>query len=267
MSGGAEIALFRQQTNIAGLCKELVLKSVVTIAQRKYVRVEGWTSIATCYGYIPTIESVTETDSGMLAVAALRRLSDLQLISRAEGFVGKDEALWYGGTEVHFNKYKNTEETITRPPRNEYAVRSMAQTRAVAKVCRNACSAIVVLMQENLETTPAEEIPEAQAEIVQPTEPPKSVAESMKRAEATGPAENPDLESQPLTRANYEGGKWKTVVIHFGENYKGKALGDLTRGQLNGWLNWTPKPYKGKVADADKALRLALDVSAIETAE
>lgn len=66
-------------------------------------------------------------------------------------------------------------------------------------------------------------------------------------------------------REEFEGGKWAEVAIHFGKNYKGVKLGDMTKQQLAGWLKWTPTAFNGSIAAADRRLRIALDVAAVES--
>lgn len=52
------------------------------------------------------------------------------------------------------------------------------------------------------------------------------------------------------------------VTIHFGKN-KDKALRDLSENTLAWYVKeWQPKPFKGKVSQADTNLRLALDIIA-----
>jgi hypothetical protein len=79
-------------------------------------------------------------------------MSDGQLISTAEGFVGEDEAVWFGG-QVDNKSY---------PKRAEYAIRAMAQTRAISRACRSAFAHVVVMMNKGLATTPAEEVYDAE---------------------------------------------------------------------------------------------------------
>jgi hypothetical protein len=66
-------------------------------------------------------------------------MSDGAEIARAEGFLGDDESVW-----------------AKRPV---YARRAMVQTRAISRACRSAFAHVVVLIDANLSTTPAEEIP------------------------------------------------------------------------------------------------------------
>ena len=62
----------------------------------------------------------------------------------------------------------------------------------------------------------------------------------------------------------FRDGAWKEVAIHFGKNYKGVALGSMSKSALSGWLKWEPKPFNGKIDPADALLRLALDAAAEE---
>lgn len=143
--------LVRQSTDIAHLCREIVVASAVAIQGRKYVRVEGWQAIATAHGCVASARDVHRVEGGMVATGEIRRMQDGQLIATAEGFVGEDEPTWFGG------KAPNGK---TLPKRPEYAIRAMAQTRAISRACRGCFAHVVVLMNEGLSTTPAEEVPE-----------------------------------------------------------------------------------------------------------
>lgn len=135
-------ALMRRSTDVASVCKAIVLKTALTISGRKYVKVEGWEAIASAHGCLASaqdVERVEPPDGGYRAIAVLRRIADGQELARAEGFVGDDEKTW--------------------AQRAVYARRAMAQTRAISRVCRAAFAHVVVLMDANLETTPAEEVP------------------------------------------------------------------------------------------------------------
>ncbi len=142
--------LVRQSTDIASLCKDIVVASSVTIQGRKYVRVEGWQSIATAHGCVASAKDVKRVEGGMVATGEIRRMQDGQLIATAEGFVGEDEPTWYGGRMG----------SKTLPKRPEYAIRAMAQTRAISRACRGCFAHVVVLMNAGLSTTPAEEVPD-----------------------------------------------------------------------------------------------------------
>ena len=145
-------ALITQATDVAGVCSEIVKRTAQQIQGRKYVRVEGWQSIAAAYGCVASSKNVERVKGGVRAVGELHRVADGALIATAEGFVGEDEPTWYGGTITSYGKEK------TLPKRPDFAIQAMAQTRAISRVCRSAFAFVVVLIDGNLSTTPAEEM-------------------------------------------------------------------------------------------------------------
>lgn len=154
----ADVDAYRASTEAANLCKDIVLATSVTIQRRQYVPVEGWQAIAIAHGCAAASRGVERVDGGIRAVGEVRRMSDGQLISTAEGFVGEDEVVWFGG-QIDNKSY---------PKRAEYAIRAMAQTRAISRACRSAFAHVVVMMNKGLATTPAEEVYDAETgEILQ----------------------------------------------------------------------------------------------------
>jgi hypothetical protein len=161
---------YRQSTDAAGLCRDIVVKTAKPIQGRKFVSVEGWQAIAIAHGCAAGARDVERVDGGVRAIGEVRRMSDGQVIATAEGFVGEDEPTWYGGETVSYGKKK------VLPKRADYAIRAMAQTRAISRACRSAFAHVVVMIDEGLSTTPAEEVPdggfvEAQYEEVQKSRP------------------------------------------------------------------------------------------------
>lgn len=144
---------YRASTDAAELCKSIVVETAMAIQGRKYVKVEGWQAIALAHGCSAGARDVEKIDGGVRAIGEVRRMSDGALISQAEGFVGEDEPTWYGGETV--TKWGKK----TLPPRPAYAIRAMAQTRAISRACRSAFAHVVVMMNAGLSTTPAEEVP------------------------------------------------------------------------------------------------------------
>jgi hypothetical protein len=144
---------YRASTDAASLCKAIVVNSAMTIQNRKYVKVEGWQAIAIAHGCTGSARDVEVVEGGVRAVGEIRRMSDGTIIATAEGFVGEDEPTWYGGTVTSYGKSK------TLPKRPDYAIRAMAQTRAISRACRSAFAHVVVMMDAGLSTTPAEEVP------------------------------------------------------------------------------------------------------------
>ena len=103
---------------------------------KKYVKVEGWTTLAVMMGVVAREVSTSEDNGVYTAVVELVRMSDGACISRASAECGEEKP-WN-----------------TRP---RYARRSMAQTRATGKACRLAFSWVMSLA--GYEPTPLEEMP------------------------------------------------------------------------------------------------------------
>ena len=144
-------ALMRRATDVAGICREIVLKTAVTIQGRKFVRVEGWESIAIAHGCFAGAENAERVYDdqgnhiGYKAKGVLRNAHG-DIIATGEGFVGFDE---------HDRKGNPTWKG-----RDEYAGRAMAQTRAISRTCRGVFAHVIVLIDSGLSTTPAEEVPD-----------------------------------------------------------------------------------------------------------
>jgi hypothetical protein len=149
-------ALYRVSTDAAALCREIVLATSSNIQGRKYVAVEGWQSIALAHGCAASSGDVTRMEDGSVsAVGRVIRIDTGTVISSAEGYVGADEATWFGGPVT--DKWGKTK---ILPKRADYAIRAMAQTRAISRACRSAFAHVVVMMNVGLSTTPAEEVPD-----------------------------------------------------------------------------------------------------------
>ena len=109
-----------------------------TINGKKYVQVEGWSTLGAMMGVLPREVEVYERENGDFeATVELIRTSDCAVVGRASSIVSGDEKLWKG--------------------RERYARRSMAVTRATGKAYRLGFSWIMSLA--GYEPTPAEEMP------------------------------------------------------------------------------------------------------------
>jgi len=146
--------MMRRATDVAGVCRDIVLKTACNIQGKKYIKAEGWMSIATAHGCIAGSRNVQKVEGGWTAIGEIRRISDGALLSTAEGFVGTGEKRWSKA--------------------DEYACRAMAQTRAISRACRAAFAHVVILMDAGLSTTPYEEVPEGG---FKDSEPPQSHSE------------------------------------------------------------------------------------------
>lgn len=154
-----QVGHHRQATEVASLCKEIVTKTAQNIQGRRYVRVEGWQSVANAFGCVASAKDVERTETGFRAIGQVRKMDTGAVIAEAEGFVGDDERTW--------------------SKRDEYAKRAMAQTRAISRACRSAFAFVVTMMDAGLETTPAEEVrSEGFADAPRPASPVRYQAQS-----------------------------------------------------------------------------------------
>lgn len=133
--------IISKATSIANSLAPLVEKAKLynMIQGKKYVRAEGWTTMAAMLGIFPQTEYCRKLDReheiAYEARIVLKHISGL--------VVGAGEAI-----------------CSDKEPSNrslEYAIASMAQTRAVGKACRLSFSWIMAL--SGYEVTPAEEMP------------------------------------------------------------------------------------------------------------
>lgn len=144
------VEAYRASTEAAALCRDIVIATSSSIQGRAYVSVEGWQAIARAHGCAAGARDVEKVEGGVRAIGEVRDIHTGALIATAEGFVGEDEPTWFGG-QVRGK---------TLPKRAEYAIRAMAQTRAMSRACRSAFAHVVVMMKAGLQTTPLEEIPD-----------------------------------------------------------------------------------------------------------
>jgi len=130
--------------NIADAVSDIVEKQKLydKIKDKKYVRCEGWTTMGAMLGLFPQIvevreEKIDDKNKKYVAVCEIRTL-DGRLVSRAESECSSLERNKVG--------------------QEDYALRSMAETRAVSKAFRICLSWVMTLA--GYEPTPAEEVSE-----------------------------------------------------------------------------------------------------------
>lgn len=136
VSGAAELA-----SQLAIVINRQNLATV--IKGKRFVNVEGWTTLATMLGVTAREVCTVESEGVYIATVELVRMSDGACISRASAECGSPDELDKYGKPIWSSR-----------PR--YARRSMAQTRATGKACRLAFSWIMSLA--GYEPTPAEEM-------------------------------------------------------------------------------------------------------------
>lgn len=252
--------LYRQSTDIANLCKEIVCKTAMEIQGRKFVRVEGWMSIATAHGCLASTRDVERIEGGVRCIGEIRRMTDGVVLASAEGFVGEDEPTWFGGD---VDKWANGKLVATRhqPKRPDYAIRAMCQTRAISRACRSAFAHVVVLMDAGLSTTPAEEVPAGGFEPEPDGPREKAAREANRHPEPSGAGKGhygqTGVSPEPFT------GDWREVECHFGKN-KGLSLGKMTPRQRDFYYDNAHKPSERPPSKDDLRFLAALDAMAAE---
>jgi hypothetical protein len=142
--------LYRQATDVAAVCSDIVKRTAVKIRDKAYIKVEGWEAIAAAHGCHAGADSAERAYDnagnhiGYVAKGYIRTNRG-EIIATGDGFVGFDE--------------KDRNGNATWKQRAEYAGRAMAQTRAISRACRSVFAHVVVLIDEKMSTTPAEEMP------------------------------------------------------------------------------------------------------------
>jgi hypothetical protein len=139
----------------------------VSIQGRRYVKVEGWTLLGSMLGVFPICSWTRKLENGWEARVEARTLAGA-IVGAAEAECLRSERSW--------------------AQRDDYALRSMAQTRATSKAMRQPLGFVVALA--GYESTPAEEMPppetaEARAPVATPTAPAPAVAYDPEEALAT----------------------------------------------------------------------------------
>ena len=209
-------AHIRQATDVAGACREIVKATAQRIGQKDYVRVEGWQSIAVAHGCVASARDVERVEDGWRCIGEVRRMDIGQVIATAEGFLGDDEEMW-----------------AKRPT---YAKRAMCQTRAISRACRSAFAHVVVLIDRNLSTTPAEEVPFGGFDDKQ--------LNTDKYEEPTA-AEVKEITAQLVEEKKTKDSEIKDMTVGFGK-YKGQTVRQIARSSEGfSWLMWlSDQPLK-----------------------
>lgn len=132
------VEVVEKATRIAGALKDVLHKQkmIQRIQGKDHVKVEGWVTLGAMLGVVPVVVWTKKLDRGWEARVEARTL-DGRVIGAAEAECLKDETRWAKA--------------------DDYAVRSMAQTRATSKALGGPLRFIVTLAGYN--GTPAEEMP------------------------------------------------------------------------------------------------------------
>lgn len=143
---GAPKERIAQATEVANALRSVIddRKLYAPINRKKYVLYEGWTTLGALVGVFPVCAWSRKTDDGWEARVEAHTLGGA-VVGAAEAGCSRDERNW--------------------KDRDDYALRSMAQTRAGAKALRMPLGFIMALA--GYEATPAEEIPRDSGAVVE----------------------------------------------------------------------------------------------------
>ena len=128
-----------QMVHLATLLKKHIIKNELyaTIAGRNYVMVEGWQFAGGLLGMLPNVAEVKEiSPNKWLAKVEIINQKTLEIVSTGFALCSKEE--------------------MKKKTFDEYAILSMAQTRAIGKAYRNTIGWIMKIA--GYESTPAEEM-------------------------------------------------------------------------------------------------------------
>jgi hypothetical protein len=171
------VAVVDEATRIAQKLSDVLKSQKLTssIRNKDYVRVEGWQTVGMMVGVTAACDATEAIEDhtgakGWKAHARAIQISTGQVVGEADAICTRGEKKWAGS--------------------DDYAVLSMAQTRAISKVLRLVLAWIVTLA--GYETTPAEEMEAFEGKMVmkgsetptaepvaQPTAKPKEETEAL----------------------------------------------------------------------------------------
>jgi hypothetical protein len=121
------------------------------IGKKKHVYVEGWTLLGSMLGVFPVVEWTREMADGAWEARVVAVTRTGETVGAAEAMCSRAESSWKS--------------------RDDYAIRSMAQTRATSKALRLPLGFVMTLA--GYESTPSEEIQAEEAAARRPFDPGK----------------------------------------------------------------------------------------------
>lgn len=181
----------RRATAVADELKDVIAKRKLfnTIRGKAHVRVEGWQLLGSMLGVTAVCVGTEEVENGYKATVEARRVFDGQVIGRADALCTRTE---------RSGPWKSAD---------DYALISMAQTRATSKALKGPLGFVITLA--GYEATPAEEMTFAEAETVEPKKPkqPKPCSEELARETAAVVGTNDKLDKLQLAIGHVVGVK------------------------------------------------------------
>lgn len=147
-----DLAKPEQMAQMANVLKDHIIKHnlFTPIMGKNYVNVEGWQFAGGLLGSFPRIKSVENMSNG----TEMKWKAEVEIVNSKTGMIIST------GFAVCSNK-ENKKKTF-----DEYAILSMAQTRAIGKAYRNVIGWVIKLA--GYETTPKEEAVNISNEVIAP---------------------------------------------------------------------------------------------------
>ena len=220
------VAQATEEANVlAGVIEKQKLFSM--IQGKRFVKVEGWVTLATLRGCLPREVEVQELPEGRyVAIVELVRMSDGAVLTRASAECGgAGDTIW-----------------MSRPSN---ARRSMAITRATGKAARVAFSWVMALA--GFEVTPAEEMDHVggQSQTEDNSGPtPRATQAPSRQGSARGV---PSSENDGVREAASVGDATPGFVLGFGK-HKGMHTSEVD----NGYLHFLIDSYEKNILDPAK---------------
>jgi len=195
----------------------------VNIQGREHVKVEGWTLLGSMLGVFPvcvwTRQLVKDSKEHGWEARVEARTRSGDLVGAAEAQCTRDENQWSWTPSGRNGQ--------PQQPRDDYALRSMAQTRATSKALRQPLGFVMQLA--GFEATPAEEMPQDAAPV----------------------------DDSPITDP-------AAVKLTFGK-HSGKPIGEVPRQYLGWWMQQS-EPTRADQIRQRRAVELFLSGDAEPTA-
>lgn len=157
--------VLQEAGKIAAALKDVVVrtKATVVLGNSEHLKIEAWQTLAKFYGLVPRIRETRYVSfgdvSGFDAVAELVHVASGSVVSSAEAMCCTDEEKWRSRPKYEWRESEQGKRYRAQVGDESvplFQLRSMAQTRAISKVCANALRWVVVLA--GYDPTPAEEM-------------------------------------------------------------------------------------------------------------
>lgn len=155
------VEVVQQASRVADALKGVITsrKLATSIQGRDHVRVEGWTTLGSMLGVVPVVEwsrPVASTERRFIRREKVDRAWK-QVERKGSDWEARVTARTLDGRVIGAAEATCSREEQTWAERDDYALRSMAQTRATSKALRGPLGFVVTLA--GYDATPAEEMP------------------------------------------------------------------------------------------------------------